>query len=227
VSKGSIVNQNVLRCLFSGVALIGGLSACASHNKSQPSALPPQKINGLSLQSLGQVEPTFYWISIEPNDGQPKTQDVLDESGNLINQVSVGYMATLRMEGTGKLLDGRVINFKSKITHPDGTTEIRYRVCGPSAPYGYGYQDIPLVPYRSVAVDPNIIPIGSTIFVPAAKGVVLPDGTIHDGLFQAVDVGDLIVALHIDFFTAFGDNSAIFEQNGLISGQKTEMFLVK
>ncbi len=42
-----------------------------------------------------------------------------------------------------------------------------------------------LSPYRSVAVDPTRILLGSVLFVPQAYGVTLPSGEIHDGLFFA------------------------------------------
>jgi 3D (Asp-Asp-Asp) domain-containing protein len=61
-----------------------------------------------------------------------------------------------------------------------------------------------LVPYRTVAVDPNLIPIGSVLYIPAARGVsiTLPSGErmVHDGYFYAADVGGAIQGNHIDVF---------------------------
>lgn len=74
-----------------------------------------------------------------------------------------------------------------------------------SAGYGDGVKNYRLVPFRTIAVDPNTIPYGTVIFVPAAKGklVHLPNGkqAIHDGYFFAGDTGGAITKNHIDVFT--------------------------
>ncbi len=179
------------------------------------------------VQLVGILRPSFYWVSLETVDGQVKDQKLLDVDGNLIATISKSYFKKLSMEGTGRLLDGRVVNFKTRITHPDGTKEIRWRVCGPDAPYGYGVGDATLVPFRSVAVDPKVIPLGSKVYIPAAKGAVLPDGTVHDGMFSAVDIGDLIQLKKIDIFTGFGDQESFFEKVGMQTGKMVDVYLEK
>jgi len=66
-----------------------------------------------------------------------------------------------------------------------------------------------LVPYRTVAVDRTQIPLGSVIYIPAARGqvVTLDSGQqlYHDGFFYAADVGSGIKGNHIDVF--LGTNS--------------------
>ena len=78
----------------------------------------------------------------------------------------------------------------------------------------------------SVAVDPKVIPIPSRVYIPAAKGAALPDGSIHDGYFEAVDIGDAIQNQRIDVFTAMGDQSAVFEKHGLSNMKPTAVYLV-
>lgn len=68
--------------------------------------------------------------------------------------------------------------------------------------------------------------IPSKIYIPAAKGTVLPDGSVHDGYFEAVDVGDAIQNQRIDVFTAFGDQSAPFENHGFSNMKATAVYLV-
>jgi len=71
-------------------------------------------------------------------------------------------------------------------------------------PFGEGVSGYQLVPYRTVAVDREMIPIGSVLYIPAARGVTvtLPDGqqVVHDGYFYAADVGGAIGGNHIDVF---------------------------
>jgi len=74
------------------------------------------------------------------------------------------------------------------------------------APFGLGARaSYRLVPYRSAAVDPSVIPLGSVLFIPGLAGamVTLPDGQPwrHDGYLMAVDVGGAIRGNHIDIFT--------------------------
>jgi 3D (Asp-Asp-Asp) domain-containing protein len=70
--------------------------------------------------------------------------------------------------------------------------------------FGEGTAGFILVPYRTIAVDRSVIPIGSVIYIPGAKGttVTLPSGTsiTHDGYFFAADVGGAINGIHIDVF---------------------------
>jgi 3D (Asp-Asp-Asp) domain-containing protein len=179
------------------------------------------------LKSLGTFKPTFYWITLEENYDGPKTKEVLDINGNVLVKVSEKYFKSLQLEGTGRLSDGRVLNYHERVVLPDGKKEIRYRFCGPDAPYGYGYGDFKLIPFRSIAVDITVVPLGTKVYIPEAKGTKLPDGTVHDGIFYAIDIGDAIQNKRIDIFTSFGDQSKVFSQNGLSNMKATEVFLIE
>lgn len=100
--------------------------------------------------------------------------------------------------------------------YPGLTTEIleamsqtRFLVC--EAPYGYGVNGLYLVPYRTVAVDSELIPYGTLLYIPAARGVevALPSGerVSHDGYFYAGDTGGAITGNHSDVFAGvYQDN---------------------
>jgi 3D (Asp-Asp-Asp) domain-containing protein len=184
-------------------------------------AAPPK-----TKKLVGSLRPSFYWISLEPNDGSSKTHPLLDLAGNVLVNISEDYFKKLSMEGTGRLLDGRVINYHGRVVKPDGTKEIRWRWCGPEAPHGFGYEDRLLNPFRSVAVDPSVIPLDSKVYIPAARGAKLPDGSIHDGYFMAVDIGDLIKSKKIDIFTSFGDQSEPFLKIGMETGRFVNIYIV-
>jgi 3D (Asp-Asp-Asp) domain-containing protein len=53
---------------------------------------------------------------------------------------------------------------------------------------------LPLRPYRSIAVDPNVIPLGSGVYIPAYRH----DG--HGGWFTAQDTGGAIIGRRIDVY---------------------------
>jgi 3D (Asp-Asp-Asp) domain-containing protein len=71
--------------------------------------------------------------------------------------------------------------------------------------FGLTASGFSIVPYRSLAVDPSVIPIGTVLFIPAARGmkVTMPEGRVirHDGLFFAADTGGKIRGNHIDVYT--------------------------
>ncbi|MET0680953.1 MAG: 3D domain-containing protein [Burkholderiales bacterium] len=71
-------------------------------------------------------------------------------------------------------------------------------------PFGDGAGGYQVVPFRSLAVDSKVIPLGTVLFVPAARGVevTLPSGrkVRHDGCFFAADRGGGIKENHVDVF---------------------------
>lgn len=84
-------------------------------------------------------------------------------------------------------------------------------------PKGYPIErkGIELDPYRTLATDTGklsrhdkkykgkggVVPSGTRVFVLEFAGQELPDGTIHDGWFQANDTGGGIFGAHFDVFT--------------------------
>jgi 3D (Asp-Asp-Asp) domain-containing protein len=71
-------------------------------------------------------------------------------------------------------------------------------------PFGDGAGGFQVVPYRSIAVDTKVLPLGTVVYVPAARGVevTMPSGrkAKHDGYFFASDRGGAISGNHIDVF---------------------------
>ena len=58
-----------------------------------------------------------------------------------------------------------------------------------------------VVAMRTAAVDKNLIPKGSVLFIKETVGLKMPDGTAHDGYWYASDVGSAIKGQRIDLFT--------------------------
>lgn len=79
-----------------------------------------------------------------------------------------------------------------------------------SYPYGCGIRSIPLMPFRTIAVDPDFIPVGSVIYVPQLRGRLFNlqgRSWAHDGYLYAGDRGGAIVGQHIDVFHGNADDS--------------------
>jgi 3D (Asp-Asp-Asp) domain-containing protein len=61
-----------------------------------------------------------------------------------------------------------------------------------------------VVPMRTLAVDKNIIPRRTVVFIKETVGLKMPDGQAHDGYWYASDVGGAIKGKRIDLYTGHG-----------------------
>lgn len=83
------------------------------------------------------------------------------------------------------------------------TATRRARFMKVNHPLGCGVRNHPLVPYRTIAVDPSVIPLESVVFVPELRGRAFRyNGRdyVHDGYLFAGDRGGAIKGRHIDVF---------------------------
>lgn len=64
-----------------------------------------------------------------------------------------------------------------------------------------------VVPMRTVAIDPKVVPKGSVVYIPETVGLPVPGGGVHDGMWYASDTGGAIRGAVIDLFTGFGSYS--------------------
>jgi 3D (Asp-Asp-Asp) domain-containing protein len=64
-----------------------------------------------------------------------------------------------------------------------------------------------VVAMRTAAVDKNLIPKGSVLFIKETVGLRMPDGSTHDGYWYASDTGGAIKGKRIDLFTGFSASS--------------------
>jgi 3D (Asp-Asp-Asp) domain-containing protein len=142
---------------------------------------------------------SFYWLAYEAEYANERYDtDIYTKEGFWIGRFPNAFVFELKLEGSGILRDGRVLNYDGECRYGVGTC---FRALEPSEhPLGRGVQARPLQPFRSIAVDPRFIPIGSPVYVPELVGVVLPDGTRHDGCLRADDQGGAIKLHKLDFF---------------------------
>ncbi len=64
-----------------------------------------------------------------------------------------------------------------------------------------------VVPMRTIAVDPKVIPRRTVIFIKETAGLKMPNGATHDGYWYASDVGGAIKGQRIDLYTGRGAGS--------------------
>jgi len=151
-------------------------------------------------ERVGRAIVTFYWTIDESHDRGKPTMLLRDTAGKIIAATTKRFKRELVKQGTGVLRDGRTVYFVRRIAG-----ESRFRVT--TSKFGIGSTGCPLIPYRTVAVDPRFVKLGSRIYIPQLKGAKLPDGTTHDGMFIAGDRGRFRGA-HVDLFAGDGPRGA-------------------
>jgi 3D (Asp-Asp-Asp) domain-containing protein len=145
----------------------------------------PQSPN-VPRSGRGQLVPTHTWVELYTPEGY------------YFGHVPERLAWALRLEGSGLMRDGRIINYTGKCAFGYGTCFEQLDVT--EHPFGRGAGLRPLVPFKSVAVDPRLVPIGEPLYIPELDGLVLPDGSIHDGCVRADDTGGGIKRRKMDFF---------------------------
>ncbi|MBL1177297.1 DUF3747 domain-containing protein [Pantanalinema sp. GBBB05] len=169
---------------------------------------------------------TYYYVHRAQHT--PNGQPLLDISGNDLGvRLSSRDWCGAAVEGTVQVIHNQQIvgtynyagrgsreqvdcsPYYSGLKDIRATNQVRFRPT--SNPYGDGVSGLRLVPYRTIAVDRSLIPIGSVIYIPAARGTVvtLPSGqrVTHDGYFYAADVGGAINGNHIDIFLGVAEQN--------------------
>ncbi len=189
-----------------------------------PITKAPIVANDEAPRALGTFDMTFYYVATETdvirrsarrakaaaNDNGSgaelaaiapvETVTLFQKTCKPIADVSKEFAAQLSLQGTGKLKDGRVLNVSGhcRCDHSPcfKVTELKW---------GNGGTGRPLQPYRTVAVDPKVIKLGSLLYVPALDGVTMPGrepwgGYVHDGCVVADDTGGGIKGKQLDLF---------------------------
>lgn len=117
-----------------------------------------------------------------------------------IAEVTRDFAHQLQVQGTGKLKDGRVLNVwgqcKCERSPCFKVTQQQWGTAGSGRP---------LTPFRTVAVDPKLIKLGSLLYIPLLEGRTMPGrgpwgGFVHDGCVVADDTGGGIKDEQLDLF---------------------------
>jgi 3D (Asp-Asp-Asp) domain-containing protein len=155
---------------------------------------------------LGTFTLTYYYVTLESDFGGAANTTLYDRSCGALATVPSAFADSLVIEGTGRLADGRMLNYAGSC--PCSFSPC-FTVLDAQHPWGTGANGRALVPFRSVAVDPAVLTIGRHYWVKELQGVTMPGaegGYVHDGCVSADDTGGHIVGMHIDFFAALRQN---------------------
>lgn len=153
---------------------------------------------------LGTFKLTYYWVTTEEEFTGAQDTPLYASNCSTLATVRAKFAAALAIEGTGRLLDGRIVNYDGACSCPKSPC---YFEADASHPWGYGVQNLALAPFRSVAVDKAEVAIGTRLYIAELDGVAMPGDApwgnfVHDGCVTAHDVGGGIQGKHLDFFSA-------------------------
>lgn len=167
------------------LCLIAACKGSAGPRDAPPPALPGAERGTFSL--------TYYWVATE-GDGRATTK-IFGKTCGVIATSTADFADALATAGTGRLRDGRTLT-------TDGECKCARSPCFRviDQRWGIGAGKRPLVPFRSVAVDRNLIPIGTKLWIREIVGVDADQLFPHDGCVVADDVGGNITGEKIDWF---------------------------
>lgn len=173
-------------------------------------------------EKVGRALMTFYWVADEnaPRYRGKPSAVLRDPAGRVLAHTTRKFKLDLVRQGAGWLRDGRTVIFVKRIGD-----ESRFRVT--KSKYGLGSNGCRLIPYKTVAVDPHFVKLGTKVYIPQLKGARLPDGTLHDGMFIASDRGNFRGA-HVDVFVgAPSPGPQPFTRKGYGSRSHVTVYIVR
>jgi 3D (Asp-Asp-Asp) domain-containing protein len=207
------------------------VAAAPPDHETVPAVAEPAPVD-TGPHQLGQFTITFYYVigedevtatrrMVAANDNRPSgaantgsdddteltatTQDLVTlyaggAQCDPIAEVSKEFASQLALQGTGKLHDGRVVNIW-------GACNCEHSPCFKvtQAQWGTAGSGKPLQPFRTVAVDPKNVKLGSLLYVPLLEGRTMPGrepwgGFVHDGCVIADDTCGHIAGNRLDLF---------------------------
>lgn len=157
---------------------------------------------------LGNFRNTYYNFPNERDYRGPSTE-LFDSQCHPLAKVPRAFHDTLCVQGSGSLASGVTVSFARRNcrcarTCPRSGQKICFATLDRGAfPWGRGAMGSPVVPLRSVAVDIEVIPLGTPLFIPEFVGLPVDQtgSETHDGCFLAEDRGIKVIGQHVDVFT--------------------------
>ncbi|MDG0814849.1 3D domain-containing protein [Bdellovibrio svalbardensis] len=155
----------------------------------------------------GVIKPTVYYFPVFNEDKKLCDKDEVrtlhGTSGEKIINVCPSTLNSCGLQGSCAVIQKgvrRSFNISDRIRGQDRYFEMTNTECR----YGYGVRSACLDPFYTVAADLDIYKPGDVIYVPAAVGLKLPDGTTHNGYFIVRDQGRGINGKgRFDFYSGF------------------------
>ncbi len=173
---------------------------------------PDQEVK--TARYLGKFKVTYYWVVDEKEYPLSRAVPLYTRDGKLLGRFSSAFVRDFKIESCARLRDGRCISYLKR----------QDRVVMVDKFLGHGGYTLERL--KSVAVDTDVIPLGSTIYIPQAENVTV-NGKRLNGLFYAHDVGSAVNGRHIDIFIGEKENMSAFALAGLKSSCSVDVYILE
>jgi 3D (Asp-Asp-Asp) domain-containing protein len=186
-----------------------------------PGALPRVDDRAVSAggRALGTFRNTYYDF---PNEGDFEGAPVPLKNArcDTIASVAKGFFQAVCVQGSGTLRRGSTVSFAKRDCACAETCErTEQKICFDELdpkefPWGRGATGKPITPLLTVAVDPDVIPLGTAVYVPELDGLPrdAKNSSHHDGCFVAQDKGLKVKGRHLDVFTGHASTTALWNR---------------
>lgn len=176
--------------------------------KGEASSLTVARIAQAGGRSLGTFRNTYYDFPSEA-DFQGDKLPLKSPRCETIRDVPRAFFETLCVQGSGTLATGGTVSFSKRDCEcAEKCPRTGERICfdlldARTFPWGRGATGKAITPLLSVAVDSDVVPLGTPLYIPELDGLPRePAGQArHDGCFLAQDRGIRVKGKHVDVFT--------------------------
>lgn len=164
------------------------------------------------MKYLGKFKVTFYWIVREKDYPGPKSTPLYLENGSILGYFPATFIADFKKEACAELKDGKLISYLKKINKVRIVREF------------LGFNGYTISPLKSVAVDPEVIPLGSKLYIPALTKL---SERQHNGIVYAHDIGSMIAGNSIDIFVGYKSDCKLLTDAGIHSSSLVDVYLLE
>jgi len=179
---------------------------------------PSGSVDAAGGRSLGTFRNTYYDFPSESAFDGAKVA-LKSARCETIREVPRAFYESVCVQGSGRLASGRTVSFaKRNCECAEVCPRTGEKICFEALdagkfPWGRGATGRAITPMYTVAVDSDVIPLGTPVYVPELAG--LPrgdDGSRHDGCFLAEDRGVRVRGKQVDVFTGDPRTTALWNR---------------
>jgi 3D (Asp-Asp-Asp) domain-containing protein len=163
-----------------------------------------------AMKYLGKFKVTFYWIVREDDYDGTKDTPLYLESGKLLGYFDYDFVQDFKKEACAELKSGKCISYMKRVNRVGIVSQF------------LGVNGYTISPFKSIAVDPTEIAIGSKLYIPALTKI-----TDHNGTVYAHDIGSMINGNDIDIFVGYKENIKLFTNAGIASSNLVDVYLLE
>jgi 3D (Asp-Asp-Asp) domain-containing protein len=157
---------------------------------------------------LGTFRNTYYDFPSE-SDFSGDTVALKNGSCKTIKDVARSFYEAVCVQGSGMLSSGSTVSFaKRDCACAPLCPRTEQHICfdqldAKTYPWGRGATGRAITPLLSVAVDTDLVPLDTPIYIPEFDGIPrdASRSALHDGCFIAQDRGVRVKGEHVDVFT--------------------------